>query len=82
MLFALIASTALSLRGFAAHRLRGVFVFLSLLAAIEEAGEEEEHGEHQGELGVSAGVQMKLYDSIDCPGGASYEPDPGGLSHR
>jgi hypothetical protein len=61
---------------------RRALVYSSLLAAVEEAGGEEEDGQHERELGVRVGTCVELHNSIDDPGGTSYEPDPGGLSHR
>ena len=52
------------------------------LLAVEEAGDEEEHGEHEGELSMRAGVEVELDDSIPEPYGTSEKPDPGGFAHR
>ena len=56
--------------------------FSLLLAAVEEAGDEEEQREHETQLGVRTGVQVKPEDSIDEPRGTSDKPDPRCLSHR
>jgi len=53
-----------------------------LLTTVEETGDEEEHGEHEGELGVGARPVVELDGSIDEPHGTSDEPDPGGFAHR
>jgi hypothetical protein len=50
---------------------------LLLLAAIEEAGDQEQHGKHEGELGMRKGVEVELNHPIDRPYGTSDEPDPG-----
>ena len=48
-----------------------------LLVAVEEAGDEEEHGEHEGEFGVGLGMDVKLLHAVQEPDGASDKPDPG-----
>jgi hypothetical protein len=53
-----------------------------LLAAVEEAGCEEEQGEHERELGVGLRVEVQLDESVTEPYDTSYEPDPGGFAHR
>ncbi len=63
-----------------AYGVKSRFCALSLLAAIEQPGEEEEQGEHKGELGVGAGPQVQPEDSVDEPGSAADEPDPGGAA--
>jgi hypothetical protein len=51
--------------------------FLLLLPAIEEAGDEEEHGEHEGQFGMCLGMDVKLLHSVQEPDRASDKPDPG-----
>ena len=61
---------------------RGVrHAFLLLLLAVEETGGEEEQGDHEGELGVRARVDVDLHDPVHGPGGTSDKPDPGCSSH-
>ena len=53
----------------------------ALLVAVEEAGGEEEHGEHEGELGVRERVDVELHHAVHDPDRTSDKPDPGCLSH-
>jgi len=52
------------------------------LATVEEAGDEEEHGQHEGQLGMRTGAEVELDDSICGPDDTSDEPDPRGSAHR
>jgi hypothetical protein len=56
--------------------------FLLFLVAVEEAGGEEEQGDHEGELGVEERVDVEMYHAVHGPGRTSDKPDPGSLSHR
>jgi len=58
---------------------------LLLLAAVEEAGDEKEQGEHEVQFRVGAGVEVELDDSVSEPYGKSDEPNPrypGWFTHR
>ena len=52
------------------------------LSAVEEAGGEEDDGDHDGEAGVEPVVEMDADESVDEPGSEAEKPDPGCLSHR
>jgi len=54
---------------------------LLLLVAVEEAGDEEEHGEHKGEFGVRLGMDMHLFHAVQEPDRASDKPYPSRLLH-
>ena len=55
---------------------------LSGLAAIEEAGGEEDDGDYQGQTGVLQVMQAEAYKSVCKPCCKAYEPDPCCLSHH
>jgi len=52
------------------------------LAAVEEAGSEEDDGDSHGEAGVKHVVHAKAEERIGQPRGETYEPDPCCLSHH
>ena len=52
------------------------------LAAVEEAGGEEDDGDSYGEAGVEYVVHAKAEERIGKPRGEAYEPDPCCLSHH
>ena len=54
---------------------------LFFLVAVEKTGGEEEHGEHEGQLGVRLGMDVKLHHAVSTPYDTSDKPDPGCLSH-
>ena len=51
-------------------------VYLGLVA-IEEAGDEEQEGEHEREFCVRLGVETQLGESVPKPYDTPDEPDPG-----
>jgi hypothetical protein len=55
--------------------------FSLLLTAVEEAGYEEQHREHEGEFRVSLRVDAELSEPVTEPDDTSDKPDPGRLSH-
>jgi hypothetical protein len=52
------------------------------LAAVEEAGGEEDDGYHEGEAGVKPVVEADADEGVYQPGGEAQEPDPRCLSHH
>jgi len=49
---------------------------LFFLVTVEEAGDEEEHREHEGEFCMNLGMDMHLLHSVEEPDRASDKPDP------
>ena len=58
--------------------LRPVFI---VLVAVEEAGDEEEHGDGEGKTRMQDCVYMELLLAVQKPYHASDKPYPGGLLH-
>lgn len=52
-----------------------------MLAAVEEACGEEDHGNQNGQLGMLEGVLAQCDEATGEPGGASDEPYPGEVLH-
>jgi len=52
------------------------------LAAVEEAGGEEDDGDHEGEAGVEDVVQAEAEKAVEEPCCEAYEPDPCCLPHH
>jgi hypothetical protein len=46
------------------------------LAAVEEAGGEEDDGDHEGEAGVKDVVEAEAEEAVGQPGGEAQKPDP------
>jgi hypothetical protein len=53
-----------------------------LLAAVEKTREQEQQREHEGKLGVRAGLKAELDRSVHEPNDTSDKPDPRSLLHR
>ena len=52
------------------------------LAAVEEAGSEEDDGHHQSEAGVEPILEVDAHQGVDDPGGEAQKPDPRCLSRH
>ena len=55
---------------------------MSRLAAVEEAGGEEDDGDCEGEARVHQVVHAKAEEGVGEPRCETYEPDPRCLSHH
>jgi len=54
---------------------------LLFLLPVVEAGDEEEHGDREGNLSVKDRVDVDLHHSVHNPDRTSDKPDPGCFSH-
>ncbi len=52
-----------------------------MLAAVEEAGNEEDHRDEKGQLGVLHGVETEADCAVHHPGCKACKPDPCEVSH-
>ena len=52
------------------------------LAAVEEAGGEEDDGDHEGEAGVEQVAHAQAEERVRQPRCEAHEPDPRCLSHH
>ena len=52
------------------------------LAAVEEAGGEEDDGYHQGQTSVEQVAHAEAEEGVRQPCGEAYEPDPRCLSYH